>query len=955
MRIYGMQVNHLVNPLGFDLGAPTFSYKVKDTAARQARAARLRVYGPAGDSVYDSGLRADLDSLGFTPQLTLSPRTRYAWQVTVEADTGETADSPLAWFETAKQSEPWQGQWISAAEGIENARLFTRFTLPGQVKSARLYICGLGLYEAYVNGQKAGDEYLAPFCNNYDAWLQYQTYDVTDLLAEENELSVLLGVGWYMGRFGFQGQRAVYGDTEALLCELRVTLADGSERVIASDLSWQGAQSGVRFANIYDGETFDAGFQGAPQPVRPAPGLDFSRPRARLSPPVRIMHTLRPAHILHTPAGETVLDLGQEITGWLTFRAAGERGHRYTLSYGEILQDGCFYRDNLRTAQQAFRYISDGAERWARPHFTFFGFRYVKLEGFGEAPDPHDFVGCVLYSDMEQTAFVTTGSEKVNRLAENVLWGQRGNFLDVPTDCPQRDERMGWTGDAQAFCATALYQMDAAAFYDKFLYDMETEQRPRGGAVPHVIPSFHMPGSPSCAWADAAAILPWTVYLFTGDRALLRRRYENMRLWVEWLYQADERTGGRRLWQAGAHFADWLALDAAYPASCTGGTDPDFIACAFYLYSTRLTRQAAEALGLSDDADRYRRLEEEILQAIRREYRTAGGQLALRTQTAYILCLYLGLMPPEDTPRLKAGLDRAFENSRGELRTGFVGTSYLCRVLTACGFDRLAYSLFLREEYPGWLYEVNMGATTVWERWNSVLPDGHVSDTGMNSLNHYAYGAVMEWLFRDAAGIAPVAEAPGFRRALLQPHPDPRLGTLDFRYESAMGRYRSAWQVTGERAFDWQITVPFGAEADLVLPAGTVTGDPAPWRAQNGHLTCTVGAGSYAFHVVCDAAPWGERALDIPLETLMAYPALKERILACAPGLSGSDLTRLTPRQLRSHHFNPLPVWEQKQLARDFSRKNCHILQSISPLSVARRPVFRYNGRRLSTQRRTPC
>ena len=902
MRIYGMRVNHLDSPLGFDLGAPTFTYKVRDTRAKGQRAARICVYGPAGDRVYDSGLRADLDSLGFTPALTLAPRTRYTWQVTVEA-------------ENAKLEEPWQGQWISASEGIANARLFTRFHLPREAKSARLYICGLGLYEAYVNGRKAGDEYLAPFCNAYDAWLQYQTYDVTDLLAEENELSVLLGDGWYKGRFGFRGQAAVYGDTQALLCELHIALADGSERVIASDLSWQGEESAVRFANIYDGEVYDAAFRGTPGPVRPAPGLDFARLRPRLSPPVRVMHTLRPAAVIHTPAGETVLDLGQEITGWMTFRASGEPGHKYHLAYGEILQDGCFYRDNLRTARQEYTYISDGQEAWVRPHFTFYGFRYVKLEGFGEAPDLYDFAGCAVYSNMEQTAFVTTGSDKVNRLAQNVLWGQRGNFLDVPTDCPQRDERMGWTGDAQAFCATALYQMDAAAFYTKFLHDMAAEQRARGGAVPHVIPSFAMPGSPSCAWADAAAIMPWTVYLFTGDSALLRRQYGNMKLWVEWLYRADEETGGRRLWQAGAHFADWLALDAAYPASCTGGTDPDFIASAFYLYSTRLTRRAAEVLGLQEDAAKYSRLEQEILRAIRREYRTEGGQLAVRTQTAYILCLFLGLMPAGDTPRLKAALDRAFEESRGELRTGFVGTSYLCRVLTDCGFDQLAYSLFLREEYPGWLYEVNMGATTVWERWNSVLPDGHVSDTGMNSLNHYAYGAVMEWLFRDAAGIAPLMEAPGFRRARMQPHPDPRLGSVDFAYESAAGRYRSAWQVTGEREFDWQITVPFGGVAELALPLGQVTGDGADWQAREGRLTCTVGAGSYAFHVVCDRAPWGELLLDVPLKGLLAEEGRAEEIYACAPSLrQDGALTALTPRQLRSHHFNPLPVREQKRL-----------------------------------------
>ena len=463
--------------------------------------------------------------------------------------------------------------------------------------------------------------------------------------------------------------------------------------------------------------------------------------------------------MLHTPAGETVLDMGQEITGFVTFRTAAERGHTYTLRYGEILQDGCFYTDNLRTAKQTFTYICDGQEAWARPHFTFFGFRYIKLEGFGEEIDLHDFVGCVLYSDMEQTAFIRTASDKVNRLCENALWGQRGNFVDVPTDCPQRDERMGWTGDAQVFCATACYQMSSAAFYAKFMRDMAFEQRERGGGVPHVVPSFGMQGSPACAWADAGSIIPWTVYQFFGDTALLREQYDNMKLWVEWIHRVDHETGDHRLWQAGFHFADWLALDAAFPASCTGGTDPDFIASAFYLYSTRLTRKAAAILGYAPDAARYAALEQEILAAIRQTYRAPKGGLTVNTQTAHILSLFLGLMPESDTPILKAALDRLFENARNELRTGFVGTAYLCSVLTQAGFNHLAYTLFLNENYPGWLYEVNMGATTVWERWNSVMPDGHMSSTGMNSLNHYAYGAVMEWVCRDAAGLAPVEDA----------------------------------------------------------------------------------------------------------------------------------------------------------------------------------------------------
>ena len=917
MKIYDLQINHLTRPLGFMLNNPCFSYKVACDGAKRQVSARICVFGPDSVPVYDSGESGQIDSLGFTPPLPLRPRTHYTWKVSVTADNGERAESAETWFETGKMEEAWQGQWIAPQPGIVNARLFKCFSLPQRPVSARLYICGLGLYEAYINGEKAGDEYLTPYCNDYDRWMQYQTYDVTDLLSTENELSVMLGDGWYKGRFGFQGQKAVYGDRQALICELHVRLPGGQEQVIISDDSWLGEESQVRFANIYDGEVYDATLVPAPaQPVCLLPQLGTARLTERLSLPVRVTHTVIPSEILHTPAGETVLDLGQEISGYLSFRAAGEYGHIYKLEYGEILQDGCFYQDNLRTAKQEYTYVCDGNEYWTRPHFTFYGFRYVRLTGFGDNPDLKDFLGCVLCSDIAQTAILDTGNALVNRFAQNAVWGQRGNFIDVPTDCPQRDERMGWTGDAQVFCATAMYQTDAAAFYTKFLYDMAAEQRDRAGAVPHVVPSFHMAGSPACAWADAAAVMPWTVYRFTGDLSLLRRTYANMRMWAEWLCHMDDQTGSHRLWQAGAHFADWLALDAAYPESCIGGTDIYFIASAYYYYSLHLARLAAEALGENDDAKRWHTREDEVLAAIRREYRTPSGRLAVRTQTAYVLCLYLGLMPPEDTPALKEALDRAFEESRGELRTGFVGTAYLCRVLSRFGLNNRAYDLFLREKYPGWLYEVKMGATTVWERWNSVLPDGHMSDTGMNSLNHYAYGAIMEWVFGDAAGLSPVKA--GFRSARLTPHPDPRLKTLDFAYESAVGRWRSAWQVTGENSFDWQVTVPFGAEAELVLPEAEVAGFAPEWEYTDGAMTCTVGAGEYAMHITFKRAPWQPLLIDLPLSALMENDEMRALIRSCAPSLEtvqgAEKLLTMSLRKLRANHNNPLPVWEQKRL-----------------------------------------
>lgn len=909
MRIYGMRTNHLVEPLGFDLSALRFSYKVMGAQGHRQESARIRIYDQRDEVVYDSGLRSDIDSLCFQPDFSPRPRCRYSWDVNVKTDAGEEGISPRAWFETGKMDEPWLARWIAPAAPVRNARLCCRFRLDKPVQSARLYICGLGLYEASLNGSRVGTEYLSPGCHAYDQWLQYQTYDITPHLAQENELCVLLGDGWYKGRFGFQGQEAFYGSEQALLCEIHLTHTDGTTRVIASDDGWLAGDSPIRFSNIYDGEVYDATFDGAcTGPVRYVENIGYDRLSDRLSPPVRVMHTLRPAAILHTPRGETVVDLGQNITGWLAFRDPGVKGVHYRLLYGELLQDGCFYNGNLRSARAEFRYVSDGSGEWVRPHFTFYGFRYVCLEGFDGA-DPYDLVGEVLYSDMERTGYLQTSSGKVNRLAENTLWGQRCNFLDVPTDCPQRDERMGWTGDAQAFCATACYQMDAAAFFTKFMHDMALEQSAREGAVPHVIPSFGMQGSPSCAWADAAVIIPWTLYQFYGDRALLEKQYGAMTAWADWVYRLDERTGGKRLWHAGFHFADWLALDAAYPASCTGGTDPNYIASCYYFYSTQLTARAARVLGRSEDALRYERRSEEIRAAIRREYMTGSGHLALNTQTAYILALFLHLATDEEAPVLRAALDRCFENSRGELRTGFVGTAYLCRVLTENGMAALAYSLFLRESYPGWLYEVNMGATTIWERWNSVLPDGRISDTGMNSMNHYAYGAVMEWVYRCAAGIAPLEDYPGFRRVRMAPHPDIRLPEVDFRYESAMGTYRSAWHVQEDGSMRWTVEIPFGAEAELILPMGQVEG--VAMTEQDGMLHALVPAGTYEVNCRFDKAPWEPLALDVPFARLLQDERMAQIIRECAPDLPKVFLRKpadqLTLRGLRAYPFSPLP------------------------------------------------
>ncbi|GHU73773.1 alfa-L-rhamnosidase [Clostridia bacterium] len=825
MRIYSMKTNRLTNPLGFTLDSPRLSWKVDQASGTTAVAARVRVAAdPAmSDILYDSGLKSDLDSLGTVVPITLKPRTRYYWDVTIEDDRGERGTSEPVGFETGKMDEAWSAQWITAPKDSINGDLVLthnpQIDQPiEQISRARIYATGIGLYELSLNGQKVGDELLAPFCNQYKKWIQVQTYDVTAQLQQgENQLTAWLGNGWYIGRFGFGDTSKLCGDTQALKLELHIDYQDGTHTVVATQPdNWLASESPFSNDSIYDGETYDATFQSS-KTVQAVvyPDITDSLLMDRLSPPVRAVDHLKPASIFTTPAGETVLDLGQEITGYLEFNATMPCGASIQLNYFELLQDGNVFRDNLRSAKQEYHFISDGSGEAVRPRFTFYGFRYVQLIGF-ENPTADQFTGVVVHSDIERTAWFESSNAKLNRFADNALWGQWGNFLDVPTDCPQRDERMGWTGDAQAFSGTACYHTDAAAFYDKFLYDMLMEQQMHDGAVPHTVPSLPYLGDAACAWADAAAIIPWVVYTFYGDKALLAKQYENMRLWVDWLYRHDEETGGHRLYLDGNHFGDWLAPDSK-DGSALGGTDEYYLASAFYYYSTLLLVKAAKALGKAEDVRKYGNLLAEVGAALRHEYFTPTGALAQTTQTGYIVALFMGFAPEESRSKLAALLKREFDKSKGKLRTGFIGTAYLCQTLSEAGLTDIAYTLLLNEEMPGWLYEVNMGATTVWERWNGILPDGRISDIGMNSLNHYAYGAVMEWVFRDVAGIAPIEDAPGFRRARLTPKPDARLPHAALRFESPIGLYSSNWTLSDD-TFDWAITIPFGGIGEAIFP-----------------------------------------------------------------------------------------------------------------------------------------
>lgn len=810
MNITSCRVNHLPNPLGFAMEKTVFSWAVEDARGKYQQAARILV--KAGGSVVADTQWTELDSLAAPVEFPQKPCTRYTWTVAVRTDAGEEAVSEENWFETGL--DRWQAKWIGCDDSEPRHPVFTKRIAPKkEVASARLYICGLGLYEASWNGGKIGSEYLTPYCNNYNDWIQYQTYDVTAQLQSAGELSVELGNGWYKGRFGFdRKQKPYYGESWKLLAEVHMTYADGSEEIIGTDESWTVTRSHIFFSNIYDGECRD---DTLPE-VAAVNAVPVEAPRgvltARYSTPVTVRQELPVKEILHTPAGETVIDVGQNMTGSFRLAVNEPEGTEIRLQFGEILQNGNFYRENLRSAKAEYVYLSDGQLHVLEPKFTFYGYRYVKVQGISNLK-AEDFTALVLHSELPRTGFLETGNPLVNQLLSNIQWGQIGNFLDVPTDCPQRDERMGWTGDAQVFAPTACFQRDSYAFFGKYLHDIWSEQQSNAGAVPDVVPSFGKTGC-SAAWGDAACIIPWTLYEFYGDKTILEQQYASMTAWVDYITSIDGNDNG---WRRHFHYGDWLALDAPNPEEPRGGTEVGLIASTQYRYCAQLTAKAARVLGKTEDAERYEALADQILTEIRKEYFTPTGRCAVPTQTGLLLSVQYGLSP--DAKRAGEDLANRLKLDGGKLKTGFVGTPLLCPVLTATGHADMAFDLLLNEDYPGWLYAVKLGATTVWERWNSVDENGKIAENGMNSLNHYAYGSIAQWLYQDVAGIAP--SAPGFRRAKLSPHMNAKLETVEAEYRSAAGCWKAGWEVLENGDVCYHCTVPFGCTAELNLPYGS--------------------------------------------------------------------------------------------------------------------------------------
>lgn len=700
-----------------------------------------------------------------------------------------------------------RSEWIKGCEkNLRGGTVYLKnFRCAAKAEKAILKITALGVYEAKLNGERVGDFILAPGWTSYLNRLQVQSYDVTNLLKTENSIEVTVGQGWRAIANKRDGSDFLgYRDT-ALIAELTIVYADGTAESIVTDSSWTARESKLRYTNIYDGDIYDATFKAGS--ARHCICVDLEKDMLIPQEGEKIVeHERMPAlQIIKTPAGETVIDFGQNMTGYVEFRIKGTPGAQATISHGETLdRDGNFYNANYRSADAQIKFVCDGEEHIYKSALTFFGFRYIRLENWPDEVKKENFTAIVVHSDIRRTGYFECSDETVNKLFKNIIWGQKSNFLDVPTDCPQRNERLGWTGDAQVFVRTASLNFDVERFFKKWLRDLAADQG-RDGCVPHVIPNIFDDMGGSSAWSDAAVICPWEIYRTYGDKKILEDQFDSMKAWIDWMRERSE--NGRR--SGGFHFGDWLGLDSP-EGSYKGSTPDDLIATTYYKYSTELFIKAAHALGR--DVSEYENIPAEAAAAFRREY-MENGRVKNATQTACVLALYFDIT--DDRAATATQLNELVKRA-GHLETGFVGTPYLLHALSDNGYAETVYDLLLRREYPSWLYPISKGATTVWEHWDGIKPDGTMWSTDMNSFNHYAYGAVADWMYGAAAGINSDPDRPGFEHIIFRPVTDRRLDFVKASIDTRRGTVASEWRRENGR-IKYIFTVPEGCGASAVI------------------------------------------------------------------------------------------------------------------------------------------
>ncbi|CAN5521293.1 glycoside hydrolase family 78 protein [soil metagenome] len=879
LQVNNLSCEHLVNPIGIDITEPRLSWKITAAARNTMQTAyEIRVADNIKMSgknlVWQTGKLSSGESiLQKYEGSALKSGTRYYWQVKVWDNMGHASawSAPAFWEMGMLNKADWKATWIEPVQDtlrmIPALELRKEFAINKKIAAARVYVTSHGMYKLYLNGNKVGNDELTPGWTSYNTRLQYQVYDITTLVQQgKNAVGAMVGDGWYRGSLAWDNNWAIYGKTLGLLCQLTITYTDGSTETVASDETWKSTQNGpVVKDGIYYGEDYDArkettgwmktGYDDSKWQAVKVANHSLDNLVAMNTVPVRTQETIAPIKIFKTPKGTLVADMGQNMVGWIKLKVKGAAGNTITIRHAEVLDKfGEFYTDNLRAATATTRYtMKGGSEETFEPHFTFYGFRYVAIDGFPGELTPENITGVVVHSDMTQTGSFACSDSLINQLQHNIRWGQKGNFLDVPTDCPQRDERLGWTGDAQAFCRTAAFNMNVAPFFTKWLKDLSADQY-SDGAVPFVIPNvLSKTSETSAGWGDVSTIVPWTIYKVFGDKQILETQYPSMQAYVNYI---RNKAGDSYLWKGGSVFGDWLFYKSMQQTENDGYTSPDMIATMFYAYSVELMSKTAHALGKSADEKMYTDLFEKIKDAFMKNYVTGEGRIASESQTSYVLALEFNLLP-EDMRAKATGYLVADIKSRGNhLSTGFLGTPYLCHVLSANGRADVAYDLLMQQSFPSWLYPVKMGATTIWERWDGQKTDSTFQDVGMNSFNHYAYGAIGDWMYRVVAGIE-IGE-PGYKQILLQPTPTDKLSFAKASFESAYGTIASGWERKDGKMMV-KFSIPANTTAIVKLPKATATGVMESNKVVQGNdafknikavgddLQFEVGSGEYEF------------------------------------------------------------------------------------------------------------
>ena len=667
-----------------------------------------------------------------------------------------------------------------------------KFAADKQIKKATLKITSLGCYYAEINGARVGDFILAPGWTYYKR-AQMQAYDISHMLKNENEIRITLSSGWFNGRINIRNRKDLPNVYPALICEMEIVYADNTKEYIYSNEEWECSLSKITFSDIYDGESYDSTYDEKFVPVKVQSYGEFKVVKQQ-GETVKEQEIIYPRSIFKTPKGETVIDFGQDMTGYFEIDLNAKRGDRVSLSFAEVLdKEGNFYNENFRSAKAKFEYVCDDGHQVYKPKLCFWGFRYIRVDEFPCELTKSSIKAIVVHSELKRTGYLSSSSPLLNKLFSNIVWGQKGNFLDIPTDCPQRDERLGWTGDAQVFIRTASYNYDVEKFFDKWLEDLRLEQK-REGLIPFCIPQVHeRPGSSTAVWSDASTICPWQIYLTYANKKILARQFKSM---CDYVDEIGRITKEKYLWYGCWHFGDWLGLDA--PAgSYKGSSDPDIIATIFYAYSVSLVIKAGKVLG--KNVTKYEKLHAKILEAGRKKF------TEFKTQTECVVALYFDFATDKKAVAHKLA-NMIIENGK-RLKTGFVGTPYLLHALSQNGYTELAYDLLLQEEFPSWLYSVKQGATTIWEHWDGINDKGEFWSKDMNSFNHYAYGSVADWVYGVACGIQTVEEYPGFEKIVIAPHPTKKLNYLSAKIETRHGTVSSAWYLEGN-TFRYEITTP---------------------------------------------------------------------------------------------------------------------------------------------------